>query len=294
MNNKDTYWLTHDTNAKDDPKCALMIEQFGPEAYGIFWILIEILREQPDFCYPLALVPAIARKYNTTKDKVMAVITGYNLFEVRDEQFFYSRSLINRTIEWKEKRDHKKAVAIKAALASWEKRRERQAQIPEKINTQHDDILQVDANAMQTQSKRNANAVLINKINKINKEDNIDLFVNPIPELTTLTPEEFKDMWNEGRGNCPKVAVMTDKRKAKALARLKEFGRTREEQTEVINSLLEKIRESDFLQNEWKCNFDWLVENSGNWVKVSEGNYANRKNTVKVAVGGLNVNDKWK
>lgn len=32
---KDAYYFTHDSNAKDDPKCALLIDQLGMEGYGI-------------------------------------------------------------------------------------------------------------------------------------------------------------------------------------------------------------------------------------------------------------------
>ena len=43
---KDAYYFSHDSNAKDDPKCMLLIEELQLEGYGIYWILIEVLREQ--------------------------------------------------------------------------------------------------------------------------------------------------------------------------------------------------------------------------------------------------------
>jgi len=72
--NKDAYYFPHDSNAKDDPKCVLLIEQLGMEDYGIYWMLVEVLREQPDYTYPLSLLPALARRYNTTSEKVKAVL----------------------------------------------------------------------------------------------------------------------------------------------------------------------------------------------------------------------------
>lgn len=280
MNNKDAYWITHDVNAKDDPKCAMMIEQFGPEAYGIFWILIEILREQPDFCYPLALVPSIARKYNTTKDKVMAVISGYGLFEICEDQFFYSKSLINRVIEWKEKKDHKRAVAIKAAMISWEKRRERQAL----------EIADSNANAMQTHSDCNATALPIKNIKEIKdieskdscpQEENIfseeDVKVAP----KYMTPEEMVTIWNSDCGELPKARPLSDKRKQKAKLRIAEFGKTRGEQIGLMKEITARLAKSDFANGKtggtWKADFGWLIENSENWVKVMEGRYDNRK-----------------
>jgi hypothetical protein len=87
----DTYYFSHDSNAKDDPKCVMLIEQLGCEGYGIFWILIETLRSQPDFKYPFNLVGALARRYNTSGEKMTTVIKMYGLFQVEDDMFFSLR-----------------------------------------------------------------------------------------------------------------------------------------------------------------------------------------------------------
>lgn len=93
---KDAFWFPHDSNAKDDPKIVLAIEQMGLEAYGIFWMLIETLRDQAGYKYPMKNIPALARRYNTTAEKVKAVVCGYDLFQLDGDTFFYSQSLIRR------------------------------------------------------------------------------------------------------------------------------------------------------------------------------------------------------
>lgn len=92
---KNAYYFPHDSNAKDDPKCVLLIEQLGLEGYGTYWVLIETLRDQPGYRYPLALVPALARRFNTSSEKINTVIHKYGLFQV-DEEDFFSPSLIRR------------------------------------------------------------------------------------------------------------------------------------------------------------------------------------------------------
>ena len=104
MNNKDSFYFPHDSNAKDDPKCVLMIELVGMEGYGIYWMLIETLRDQPDYTYPVANIPALARRYNTTEDKVRSVVYDYGLFVVKDDQVFWSESLNRRMQVFNEKR----------------------------------------------------------------------------------------------------------------------------------------------------------------------------------------------
>ncbi len=110
---KDAYYFSHDSNAKDDPKCVLLIEQLGLEGYGIFWVLIETLRDQPEYKYPLVLLPALARRYNTTAQKMEAVVKGYGLFQFTDNEFFFSHSLINRMKKLEEKRELQRQKALK-------------------------------------------------------------------------------------------------------------------------------------------------------------------------------------
>lgn len=118
VSRKDAYYFSHDSNAKDDPKCAMLIEQLGLEGYGIFWVLVEVLRDQPDYTYPLKLVSIIARKYNTTGEKIKAVICGYDLFQINDNDFF-SLSL-NRRMQFLEEKREKSRIA---GMCSGEARR---------------------------------------------------------------------------------------------------------------------------------------------------------------------------
>lgn len=104
MNNKDSFYFPHDSNAKDDPKCVQVIERLGLEGYGIYWMLIETLRDQPDYTYPVANIPALARRYNTTEDKVRSIVYDYGLFVVKDDQVFWSESLNRRMQVFNEKR----------------------------------------------------------------------------------------------------------------------------------------------------------------------------------------------
>jgi hypothetical protein len=96
MTRKDAYYFSHDSNAKDDPKCMMLIDQLGLEGYGIFWVLVEILRDQPEYKYPIDLVPIIARRYNTSAEKMKAVVLNFGLFELDEQNNFFSLSLNNR------------------------------------------------------------------------------------------------------------------------------------------------------------------------------------------------------
>lgn len=128
---KDSCYFSHDANAKDDYKCMLLIDQLGLEGYGIFWVLVETLREQKNYKYPLRLVPSLARKYNTTQAKMETVIKAYGLFsidKIDKKSFFFSGSL-NRRMQVFE---HKKLQQIEAGKKGVEaKKAKAQKQIEE-------------------------------------------------------------------------------------------------------------------------------------------------------------------
>jgi hypothetical protein len=117
MMGKDAYYFTHDSNAKDDPKCIMLIEELGMEGYGIYWMLIETLRDQPDYRASLGILPALARRYNTTFEKVRAVVSRYGLFRSDGEEFFYSESLVDRMRALEENRRKRQLAGQKGGIA---------------------------------------------------------------------------------------------------------------------------------------------------------------------------------
>ena len=116
---KDCYYFPHDSNAKDDPKCVLMIEQLGMEGYGIYWMLVETLRDQPDYTYPVANMPALARRYNTSAEKVRTVVYNYELFTVKEDKIFFSESLNRRMLVFNENRAKRSAAGRLGMARRW-------------------------------------------------------------------------------------------------------------------------------------------------------------------------------
>ncbi|MCT7586618.1 DUF4373 domain-containing protein [Aliarcobacter butzleri] len=122
---KDAFYFSHDSNAKDDFKCMLLIEELGLEGYGIFWILVETLREQDCFKYPIRLLPSLSRKYNTTLTKMEVVIRNYNLFRIDEENFFFSESLNRRMALMDKAREQRKLAGIASGKARKKNKNER-------------------------------------------------------------------------------------------------------------------------------------------------------------------------
>lgn len=81
----------------------------------------------------------------------------------------------------------------------------------------------------------------------------------------------FSDYWNS-KLNLPHIRGMTDDRKKKLTARMKE-----QDFAEHWREIIDKISASAFCTGGgakgWKANVDWLLSNSTNYVKVLEGKY---------------------
>ena len=75
--------------------------------------MIEILRAQADYRYPLKLIPSLARKYATTSPKMQTVIMNYNLFEIENDEFFLSSSLVRRMKKYDETVEQLRQNALK-------------------------------------------------------------------------------------------------------------------------------------------------------------------------------------
>jgi hypothetical protein len=87
------------------------------EGYGIYWALIEMLRDAPGNRLPIESIDDIAFSINCSKEKVEAVIRSYELFLIVDETFFSDR-LIRSMNQYKEL----KSARSKAGKVAMEKR----------------------------------------------------------------------------------------------------------------------------------------------------------------------------
>lgn len=127
---KDAYYFSHDANAQQDPKIIRLVMELGMQGYGIFWSVVEHLRNDEDYKLNLSDCSAIAFQSHCDAKDVERVITEFDLFEVSENEDFWSKSLLIRMQEMNVKRDKARA----SANARWNP----------------------DANALQTQCEGNA------------------------------------------------------------------------------------------------------------------------------------------
>jgi len=118
---KDAYYFPHFSNARHDRKLKRVIKEFGIEGYGIYFMLLEVLRDQPEMKYPLSDIDLLADEFRTSEPKVKTIIANYGLFEVDKLSMFFSPKLE----EYLEPYFKMKKQRIEAGKASGEKRKQK-------------------------------------------------------------------------------------------------------------------------------------------------------------------------
>ena len=127
---KDTFYFSHDYNARNDEKIKMLIRKHGMIGYGVFWAIVEDLYNNAN-----ALrtdYDGIAYDLRLHSDIVKSVVNDFDLFEINGD-YFGSSSVQARL----DQRNEKSLSARKSASYRWNKKEE-------------------DANALQTLSEGNA------------------------------------------------------------------------------------------------------------------------------------------
>lgn len=101
---KDAYWFKHDANAAFDSKLLRIRAIFGWEGYGVYFGIIEILRQQSTFSYEksdseMQLLATLLGIEFTRFKNIFTECVKVGLFKT-NETHFYSNSLNNRMKEW--------------------------------------------------------------------------------------------------------------------------------------------------------------------------------------------------
>ena len=152
---KDTYYFSHDYNARNDSKIKRLLTRHGYLGYGLFWAIVEDLYNNAN-ALPTDY-ESIAFDLRTTKELVVSIINDFDLFCIETSEFG-SASIERRLNE----RNEKSVKARESAFKRWNKEKE-------------------NANALPTQSE--CNAIKERKV----KESK----VNELKESKVITPIGF-------------------------------------------------------------------------------------------------------
>jgi hypothetical protein len=231
---KETYYFSHDYNARNDPKLINLQMRMGHAGKGIFWDLVELMyQEDGRLC--LLEIDSYAFALRTDSESISKLINDFNLFQ-KDETHFWSES-INKRLE---KRKEKSEKASKSARYKWD-----------------------NANAMRTHSDGNAIKDNKGKDNKgNNKSTNVDLFTEKNKSLFGEEMiKEFLSFRSWVGDNASTMNEMTEPMKLHQYAEMrKDYNKTQ------IIKICERMHNNPSLTKVYRSAYITLK----NWIKNNE------------------------
>lgn len=101
---KDALWFRHDSNASRDMKIMKLRAVYGWEGYGVFFGIIEVLREQDNYEYNCGdnNITILSKILDFDENRLKNIISDcvkFGLFEM-NENMLSSNSLKNRMVKW--------------------------------------------------------------------------------------------------------------------------------------------------------------------------------------------------
>lgn len=112
---KEGFYFPHFCNARHDRKIKRLRKELGVEGYGIYFMLLETLRDQHDLRYPLEDVDLLAEEFNVSEQKVRVTICNYQLFEIDDEQKFFSPKMLLYLEPYYRMKEQRREAGLKSA-----------------------------------------------------------------------------------------------------------------------------------------------------------------------------------
>lgn len=189
-------YFSHDSNARNSDKLMKVRMKLGAEGYGIFFMLIERLREEEGYKSTIDY-DTLAFDLRVDAEKVKQVVEDYDLFKfTEDGKYFYSDSFNERMEMMDVRAQQRKSKAKKAAEARWNKQSE---------DTSNAQALPKQCSSNAQALLNHANKIKLNKIKlnktKINKSKVVVAETNEAENLadepaTTTEQKQISDVLN--------------------------------------------------------------------------------------------------
>lgn len=110
---KDAYYFPHFSNARNDRRIKRLDKEFGHEGYSVFFRMLEVLRDQTDFTYPLADIDLLADECSTSTEVLEKIIQTSGLFNISDDGMVSSGNLVRYLEPYMARREKARIAALK-------------------------------------------------------------------------------------------------------------------------------------------------------------------------------------
>lgn len=155
MPTKDTFYFSHDYNARNDEKILEIRSLYGAEGYGVFWMIVETMAENEDGRLNTHLIGGLSLSYGLAIDKLKLIIDScisVGLFS-KDREFIFSGRLSKHKETREEFRKERSESGSKGARARWaSSKKEEKSCVAQPIDS-HGSAIAVDSKGKERKGK---------------------------------------------------------------------------------------------------------------------------------------------
>lgn len=151
---KDTFYFSHDYNARSDHKIKKLIRNHGFAGYGIYWAIIENLYDNAN-ALPTDY-ETIAYDFRTDESTIKSIINDFDLFIVDGEEFGSMSVQARLSL-----RDEKSLKARESARKRWDKVKKDANALP----TESDPIAIKESKGKESKGNKNKLIVYSSEVN---------------------------------------------------------------------------------------------------------------------------------
>ena len=167
-NNQGGYF-SHDAGARNSSKIIRLRMRYGAEGYGIYFMLLERLREEPTYSCETDY-DMLAFDLRVDANIIRAVVEDFHLFDIEDGRF-YSHGFLARMAQKDAKASRRSAAGRKGMQSRWSQPTTPSTpQADNNVTQSHNNVITTDNNV--TQSHNNVITPLSNSHNNVITSDN--------------------------------------------------------------------------------------------------------------------------
>lgn len=250
-------YFSHDADMRNDVKVKALRRRFSHKGYAVWCFILETLTNEDFFevDYTPLNRELLAADFDVTVDELQQIVDyccTLNLLQVNCEtERLFSEAHQRRFDDMLARREKRSEAGRKGMASRWGKK--------------PDNNVITEVSSVITEDNKE-------KEKKVKKTKGKNTKTYPFDKIVEL--------WNATCLSLPKVSKLSDNRRNKIKCRLDEFGSDEQVWLATAEALFETVQASDFLcgrnNSTWRASFDWVFENSSNWVKIMEGNYKNK------------------
>ena len=270
-------YFSHDVDMRNDLKIRGLRRKFGNDGYAVWCYLLEVLTDTEELCINFKdMADLLSADFDIEREELVSIVAyckQVGLLQSEGDVIYSTRhrERIQGTFEKRKKISEARSEAGKKGMANrW------------------GNVTTADANVATDNNS-------ITKSNELeeNREDKTGEEKKRKEKRVEYPCDGVVRLWNEICTSLPKVMRLSDTRRDKVKARLKEWGENDpDKMLDNARSLFLRIERSDFLtgrSGKWKgASFDWIFDSRNNWIKVMEGNYDNVRGGGSAAPSSTN------